>query len=55
MDEPTGVKTPDQALPSYKDLPFYAKQIRIALRNCGVIAPESIDEYIARWARLLPK
>ncbi len=25
---------------------FYKKQLRIALRNCGVINPESIDEYI---------
>lgn len=29
------------------DLNFYKKQIRIALKNCGVINPESIDEYIA--------
>lgn len=27
---------------------FYAKQERIALRNCGVIDPENIEEYIAR-------
>ncbi len=27
---------------------FYRKQIRIALRNCGFINPENIDEYIAR-------
>lgn len=27
---------------------FYAKQLRIALRNCGVINPEDINEYIAR-------
>ncbi len=27
---------------------FYAKQRRIALRNCGVINPECIDEYIGR-------
>lgn len=27
---------------------FYKKQIRIALRNCGVINPENIDEYISR-------
>lgn len=27
---------------------FYKKQMRIALRNCGVINPESIHEYIAR-------
>ena len=26
---------------------FYAKQMRIALRNCGVIDPENIEEYIA--------
>ncbi len=26
---------------------FYAKQLRVALRNCGVIDPENIDEYIA--------
>jgi NADH:ubiquinone oxidoreductase subunit F (NADH-binding)/(2Fe-2S) ferredoxin len=27
---------------------FYKKQIRIALRNCGFIDPENIEEYIAR-------
>lgn len=27
---------------------FYKKQVRIALRNCGFIDPENIDEYIAR-------
>ncbi len=27
---------------------FYKKQLRIALRNCGIIDPEAIDEYIAR-------
>ncbi len=29
------------------DLNFYKKQKRIALKNCGVIDPENIDEYIA--------
>ena len=29
------------------DIPFYKKQIRIALRNCGLINPEDIREYIA--------
>jgi NADP-reducing hydrogenase subunit HndC len=28
------------------DTAFYKKQVRIALRNCGVINPEDIDEYI---------
>ena len=31
-----------------KEMSFYKKQIRIALRNCGFINPENIDEYIAR-------
>lgn len=32
---------------SLDDLNFYKKQKRIALKNCGVINPEDIDEYIA--------
>ena len=31
-----------------KHMGFYRKQIRIALRNCGFIDPENIEEYIAR-------
>jgi NADH:ubiquinone oxidoreductase subunit F (NADH-binding)/(2Fe-2S) ferredoxin/NAD-dependent dihydropyrimidine dehydrogenase PreA subunit len=36
------------AVPYYEDIPFYQKQQRVTLRNCGVIDPTSIDEYIAR-------
>lgn len=32
---------------SLNETPFYGKQKRIALRNCGVIDPENIEEYIA--------
>ncbi|MEG1441037.1 MAG: NAD(P)H-dependent oxidoreductase subunit E, partial [Oscillospiraceae bacterium] len=32
---------------SLNEVAFYKKQLRIALRNCGVINPEVIDEYIA--------
>ena len=32
---------------SLDEMPFYKHQTRIALRNCGVIAPENIDEYLA--------
>ncbi|WP_102411811.1 NADH-quinone oxidoreductase subunit NuoF [Beduinella massiliensis] len=32
---------------SLDEIGFYKKQRRIALRNCGVIDPENIDEYIA--------
>ena len=31
----------------YAKMPFYAKQQRISLRNCGLIDPERIEEYIA--------
>lgn len=34
-------------LKSLDEVPFYKKQVRIALRNCGVINPENIDEYLA--------
>ena len=32
---------------SLDNIDFYRSQMRLALRNCGVIDPESIDEYIA--------
>jgi NADP-reducing hydrogenase subunit HndC len=31
-----------------KHMGFYRKQLRIALRNCGFIDPENIEEYISR-------
>lgn len=31
-----------------KHMGFYQKQLRVALRNCGFIDPENIDEYFAR-------
>ena len=31
-----------------KQMGFYRKQLRVALRNCGFIDPENIEEYIAR-------
>ena len=37
-------------LPDSKHMGFYQKQIRVALRNCGTIDPENIDEAIARDA-----
>ena len=36
------------AVSDSKHIDFYRKQVRIALRNCGFIDPENIDEYIAR-------
>ena len=38
----------DDTIKSLNKTAFYAKQKRVALRNCGVIDPEKIDDYIAR-------
>ncbi len=35
-------------IPDSKHMPFYRQQMRIALRNCGMIDPENIEEYFAR-------
>ncbi|MDZ4246189.1 MAG: FAD-dependent oxidoreductase [Dehalococcoidia bacterium] len=36
-----------KAIPYYKDIPFYSRQKRIVLRNCGHINPERIEDYLA--------
>ncbi len=38
----------EQAVSDSKHMGFYRKQLRIALRNCGFIDPENIEEYISR-------
>ena len=37
----------EETIASLSETQFYKKQKRVALRNCGVINPEVIDEYIA--------
>ncbi len=37
----------DERIDRQEDMPFYRKQLRVALRNCGLINPEDIYEYIA--------
>ncbi|MFA7543014.1 MAG: NuoF family protein, partial [Candidatus Cloacimonadaceae bacterium] len=37
----------EKVIAAKKDVPFYQKQIKVALENCGNIDPESMDEYIA--------
>jgi NADH-quinone oxidoreductase subunit F/NADP-reducing hydrogenase subunit HndC len=37
-----------RSIEDVEEIEFYQKQLRIVLRNCGVINPESIEEYIAR-------
>jgi len=37
-----------QGIPLYEEVPFFRKQLKIVLRNCGFIDSDNIDEYIAR-------
>ncbi len=46
-DTGDGVEVPKDVNVSLNETGFYKKQVRVALRNCGVINPENIDEYIA--------
>ncbi len=43
----TGSDEPVEGTVSLNDTVFYKSQNRVVLRNCGVINPENIDEYIA--------
>jgi len=37
----------EKVLATPKDIPFYKKQVKVTLANCGYIDPEKIEEYIA--------
>ncbi|MCJ8343380.1 MAG: NAD(P)H-dependent oxidoreductase subunit E, partial [Cetobacterium sp.] len=43
IDEKTGERVLEE-----KQIPFYQKQEKIALRNCGLIDPEVIEQYIEK-------
>jgi NADH-quinone oxidoreductase subunit F len=34
-------------IPSWRDIPFFKGQKKIVLRNCGLINPDDVEEYIA--------
>ncbi|MGE5614565.1 MAG: NADH-quinone oxidoreductase subunit NuoF [Bacillota bacterium] len=42
-----GAKEAEIGGKSLENVDFFKRQVRIALRNCGIINPENIDEYIA--------
>jgi NADH:ubiquinone oxidoreductase subunit F (NADH-binding)/Pyruvate/2-oxoacid:ferredoxin oxidoreductase delta subunit/(2Fe-2S) ferredoxin len=48
IDNPVAEVNPLEGIPFLEDIPFYSKQVKIALRNCGYIDPDSIEEYIAK-------
>jgi NADP-reducing hydrogenase subunit HndC len=37
----------NQVLINKKEIPFYQKQVKVALENCGFINPDEVEEYIA--------
>ena len=39
--------TSKERIPTYHDIPFYSRQKRLVLRNCGLINPEDIDDTLA--------
>lgn len=41
-----------QDIPLMDSIPFYKKQMKVVTRNCGVISPENIQEYMARGGYL---
>ncbi len=41
-----GARLTDRFSPVFGDVSFFGKQMRVTLRNCGVIDPESLDEYL---------
>ena len=48
VENPLAQVSPLDGVPFLEDIPFYKKQVKIALRNCGYIDPDSIEEYIAK-------
>jgi NADH:ubiquinone oxidoreductase subunit F (NADH-binding)/(2Fe-2S) ferredoxin len=42
-----GERIANRFFPVFGDVHFFSKQLRLTLRNCGVIDPESLDEYLA--------
>ena len=48
VENPISKVDPIEKIPFLEDTPFYHNQVKIALRNCGYIDPDSIEEYIAR-------
>ncbi|MFY9707772.1 MAG: NADH-ubiquinone oxidoreductase-F iron-sulfur binding region domain-containing protein [Desulfobacterales bacterium] len=39
---------PIDGIPILEDISFYGDQVKVAMRNCGYINPDAIEEYIAR-------
>jgi NADH:ubiquinone oxidoreductase subunit F (NADH-binding)/Pyruvate/2-oxoacid:ferredoxin oxidoreductase delta subunit/(2Fe-2S) ferredoxin len=48
MDNPLAGVVPIDGIPVLEEIPFYNDQVKVAMRNCGYIDPDCIEEYFAR-------
>jgi NADH:ubiquinone oxidoreductase subunit F (NADH-binding)/(2Fe-2S) ferredoxin len=48
IENPLAGQEPIDGIPVLEDIPFYGNQVKVAMRNCGYIDPDSIEEYFAR-------
>jgi len=48
IENPLKDTAPLEKIPFLEDTPFYNNQLKIAMRNCGYIDPDAVEEYIAR-------
>ncbi|RJP80038.1 MAG: 4Fe-4S dicluster domain-containing protein [Desulfobacteraceae bacterium] len=48
VTNPVADVEPLPGIPFLSDIPFYKGQVKIALRNCGYIDPDAIEDYIAK-------
>jgi NADH:ubiquinone oxidoreductase subunit F (NADH-binding)/(2Fe-2S) ferredoxin len=48
LENPLDGVEPIDGMPFMEDIPFYNAQVKIAMRNCGYIDPDCIEEYFAK-------
>ena len=48
IENPLDGVEPIDDIPFMEDIPFYSAQVKIAMRNCGYIDPDCIEEYFAK-------
>ncbi len=48
LENPLNGVEPIEDIPFMEDIPFYSTQVKIAMRNCGYIDPDCIEEYFAK-------
>ena len=48
LDNPVDKVEHVEGIPFLEDVPFYKPQVKVALRNCGYIDPDSIEEYMSK-------